>query len=386
MTYATSDSLLQQNVKAFLNTKLAPYSDQYNEDGIFPEKQFREFFRAGFGSSFFPSDWGGDGDLRNYLQTASEMGRVDCGFALSVMASAVLFGKNVLLHGTPEQKERYLPGIAEGSKIGCWGLTEPSTGSDAVSIKTTAEKVSDQEFVLNGSKTFITNAPVADYFIVITRLKGTESQGIDGGCAFILERGMSGLSTGKPFMKMGHRTSPTGEIFLENCPVHKSQLLGTEGKAFYDMKQSLDFERMSFSGIGIGLIDELLKIMVHYGAQRKQFGRPLLDYQLIQDKIAVIGAEFEALKVYCNSVLPKVIEGKSITREAAIVKYLLAKLAVKAADEAIQILGGYGYMTEYRVERFYRDAKLYEIGGGTNEIQKLIIAKEITKEYLRQTL
>ncbi|MEW6056410.1 MAG: acyl-CoA dehydrogenase family protein [Bdellovibrionota bacterium] len=374
-------TLTQEQVRKFLKTELVPVVDQMNEDGTFPEKAFRSFFKAGFGASFLPEEWGGDGDINNYLDIVAEMGRVDLGFALSVMANAVLFGNNVLKNGTDAQKKKYLPGIVDGSKIGCWALTEPTGGSDAVGTKTTAEKVGDA-YVLNGSKTFITNAPVADYFIVLARLKGTEPKGIEGGCAFILERGLPGLSTGKPLSKMGHKTSPTGEIFLENCKVGAESRLGPEGRAFIDMKHSLDFERATFSGIGMGLIDELLSIMVKYSATRKVFGHPILEYQLIQEKIAQIGAEFEVLKSYCMGLRKKLAHGERITKDAAIIKLLLSKLAVRAADEAIQILGGYGYMTEYRVERYYRDAKLYEIGGGTSEIQKLIIAKEVAKEYL----
>lgn len=376
-----AQKLVQKSVRKFLQTELLPNVDQCNEEGIFQEKAFRDFFKTGFGASFMPEEWGGDGDLLSYLDIATEMGRVDLGFALSVMASAVLFGNNVLLHGTSEQKRKYLPGIVDGSKIGCWALTEPSGGSDAVGIKATAERKGDH-YLINGAKTFITNAPVADYFIVLARLKGTENKGIAGGCAFILEKGMKGLSTGKPLKKMGHKTSPTGEIFLENVEAPESSLLGKEGQAFQDMKRSLDLERATFSQIGFGLIDELLSIMVKYAASRKSFGRAILEYQLIQEKIARIGAEFEVLKAYGIQLREKLVRGEKITKEAAIMKLLLSKLSVRAADEAIQILGGYGYMTEYRVERFYRDAKLYEIGGGTSEIQKLVIAKEIAKEYL----
>ena len=374
-------SLLQASVRKFLQTELLPHVDEFNETGTFPEQAFREFFKVGFGASFMPEEWGGDGDLEGYLDTAAEMGKVDLGFALSVMANSVLFANNILANGTLEQKKNYLPGIMDGSKIGCWALTEPSGGSDAVGIKTIAEKKSEH-YVLNGSKTFITNAPVADYFIVLARLKGTETQGFVGGCAFVLDKNTPGLSIGKPLGKMGHRTSPTSEIFLANVTVPASQLLGTEGRAFNDMKSSLDFERATFSQISIGLIDELLSIMIHYAASRECFGHPILEYQLIQEKIAQIGAEFEVLKAYCSMMRGKLLKKEKITKEAAIVKLLLSKLAVRAADEAIQVLGGYGYMTEYRVERFYRDAKLYEIGGGTSEIQKLVIAKEIAKDYL----
>jgi len=383
-------TLVQTEVRKFLRHELVPVVDDLNERGEFPEKIFRAFFKAGYGASFMPEHWGGDGDFLSYLRTAEEMGRIDCGFALSVMASSVLFGNNVLLHGTEAQKQKFIPPIIDGSKIGCWALTEPSGGSDAIGIKTMAEK-QGSAYILNGSKTFITNAPVAEFFIIIARLKGTENQGIEGGCAFLLERGVNGLSelpglsTGKPLKKMGHKTSPTGEIFLENCKVPATALLGREGKAFYDMKASLDLERASFSAIGLGLVDELLGIMVKYAASRQQFGKPILEYQLIQDKIAQVSAEFEALKAYCSQVIQKILRKERCTKDAAIMKYLLSRLVVKAADEAIQVLGGYGYMTEYRVERYYRDAKLYEIGGGTSEIQKVIIAKEVAKEILAGT-
>lgn len=373
---------LKKQVARFLDEKLSPLVEECDEKGIFPEKTFRDYFSQGFGTSFFPEEFGGNGDLREFLNLAEEMGRVDMGFALSALASSILFGNNVLKHGTPEQKKKYLIPLSQGLHIGCWALTEPAGGSDAVGIKSTAEK-SGENYILNGSKTFITNAPVADTFIVLTRLRGTESQGIKGGCAFILEKGMKGLSTGRAMKKMGHRSSPTGEVFLENCIVPKSQLLGAEGLAFIDMKKSLDIERASFSAIGIGLIDEVLSIIIKYASTRTQFGQSLLEFQLIQEKIAGIVSQFELLKSFAKDLVEKIINEKNVTKDAAILKLELSRLAVRATDEAIQILGGYGYMTEYQVERFYRDAKLYEIGGGTSEIQKLIIAKETIKEYLR---
>jgi alkylation response protein AidB-like acyl-CoA dehydrogenase len=374
-------SLIREEVRKFLKAELAPKADELNDKGIFPEETFRKFFAAGFGAAYLPEEWGGAGDLQGYSEIGQEMGRVDAGFGLSVMASAVLFGNNVFLHGTPEQKKKYLPGIVDGTKIGCWGITEPRGGSDALACATTCEKQGD-DYIINGSKTFVTNAPVADYFIVIARLKGFE-KGIEGGCAFVLEKGMPGLSTGNPFHKMGHRTSPTGEVFLENVRVSKNQLLGKEGFAFIDAKNSLDYERAIFAALGVGLIDECLNASVGYAAVRKQFGMPILEQQMIAEKIAQIGAEFEFLKHYLDMVIGKLSRGERVTKEAAVIKLLGGSLAKRAADEAIQIHGGYGYCTEYKVERYYRDARLYEIGGGTTEIQKMIVAKELAKERLK---
>ncbi len=378
-------NLLREEAKKFLEQNLVPICDRINEEGEFPEKVFKSFFAAGFGTAFLPEEFGGAGDLPGYADIGMEMGRTDPGFALSVMASAVLFGNNIFLHGTPEQKKKYLTPIVNGEKIGCWALTEPKGGSDALNMQTVCEKIGN-EFVISGSKTFITNAPVADYFIVLARLKNTDPKGIEGGCAFILEKNTPGLSLGQPFKKMGHTTSPTGEVFLDEVKVPVTQLLGKEGKAFYDLKRSLDIERILFGSIGVGVIDEALNQMIKYGATRKVFAGSILEHQLIQEKIAQIGAEFEMVKNYLNHALEKLSQGQRVTKEAAVLKLLGAELAVRATDEAIQTLGGYGYMTEYRVERFYRDARLYKIGGGTSEVQKMIVAKEIIKERMANLL
>lgn len=374
-------SLIRDQVRKFLQAELAPISDRINEEGEFPEAVFRKFFAAGFGAAFFPEEHGGAGDLQGYSEIGQEMGRVDAGFGLSVMANAVLFGNNVLHNGTDAQRKKYLPGIADGTKIGCWALTEPKGGSDAVACSSTSEKQGDH-YVLNGAKTFITNAPCADYFIVLTRAKGTEGKGIEGGNAFILERGMAGLTTGQPFKKMGHASSPTGEVFMDNVKVPEANRLGAEGKAFFDMKRSLDFERTVFAALGVGLIDDCLNTMIKYAATRKVFGAPIIEHQLIAEKVAQIGAEYEFLKNYLDMTIAKAAAGEKVTKEAAVIKLLGGNLAKRAADEALQVLGGYGYMSEYRIERVYRDARLYEIGGGTNEVQKMIVAKEIAKERL----
>lgn len=374
-------SILRDQVRKFLKSELAPIAEECNAAGRFPEETFRKFFAAGFGAAFLPEEYGGAGDIPGYVEIGQEMGKVDPGFGLSVMASAVLFANNVLTNGTEDQKKKYLPGIVDGTKIGCWAITEPKGGSDAMNLKTSCEKQGEY-YTLNGSKTFITNAPVADYFIVIARLKGFEDKGIEGGCAFILEKDMPGLSVGQPFHKMGHKSSPTGEVFLDHVKVHEKQRLGAEGKALIDVKKSLDTERALFGSLGVGVIDEALDVMVRYAATRQQFGMPLLEMQMIQDKIAQIGAEYEMVLHYMNGVVSKLVARERITKEAAVLKLLGSDLAVRATDEAIQVLGGYGYMCEYRIERFYRDARLYKIGGGTSEIQKMIVAKEIAKERL----
>jgi alkylation response protein AidB-like acyl-CoA dehydrogenase len=348
---------------------------------------------AGLAAPLLPAPWGiGEtsatpGGVSGLMMTAilaEEMGYVSSGFGLSELASVGLFGANVGRQGTREQQEKYLPAIASGQKIGCWGLTEPAVGSDAVSIRSRCERQGDH-YVINGSKTFITNAPIADYFIVITREYGADGkpvEGFQGGTAFILERGMEGLRTGKPFEKLGHWSSPTGEIFMENVRVPATQVLGQPGQAFLGMKVSLDIERAIFSGLGTGLMQFCLDAMVRYGAQRKQFGVSILEHQLIQDKVARIASSLEMTRHYQNGVIEKLSRGESANKEAAILKLMGSRLANECASEAVQALGGYGYMREYGVERAMRDAKLFEIGGGTSEIQKMIIAKQVIKEVL----
>ncbi len=393
--HTTQDAVneVRSLARKILAKELAPQVERTEESGEFCREALIKLGDAGLAAPMLPEPWG-QGELATsstsasglLLQTvvAEEMGFVSSGFGLSVLASVGLFGGNVGRQATKEQKEKYLPGIASGKKIGCWALTEPGVGSDAVSIKARCERQGDS-YVINGSKTFITNAPIADYFIVLTREYGADGkpvEGFQGGTAFILERGMEGLRTGKPFHKLGHLSSPTGEVFMENVKVPSSHVLGKPGAAFLGMKTSLDIERAIFSGLGVGLMQFCLEAVIKYGAQRKQFGVPILEHQLIQDKIAQMAASLDMTRHYQYMVLDKLSRGETANKEAAVLKLLGAQLANASTTEAVQCMGGYGYMREYQVERCMRDAKLYEIGGGTNEIQKMIIAKQVIKEVL----
>jgi len=374
---------IRETARKFLKRELAPVIEKTEEDGVFARDIYAKMGQAGLAAPMLPEPWG-MGDLMAQTLIAEEMGALSSGFGLSALASVCLFGANVGRHGTDEQKKKYLPGIASGEKVGCWGLTEPATGSDALSIRTRCQRDGDH-YILNGSKTFITNAPIADYFIIVTREYGADGkpiEGFQGGTAFILERGTPGLRTGNPFHKLGHWSSPTGEVFLENCRVPATQVLGTAGSAFADMKYSLDVERAVFGGLGTGMMRFCLETVIKYGAQRKQFGVPLLEHQMIQEKVAEISSRFELISTYQNAVIEKLMRGEGANKEAAILKVMGSRFANEVADEAVQALGGYGYMREYQVERCLRDAKLYDIGGGTSEIQKLIIAKQTIKEIL----
>lgn len=375
---ATNDySEVRDTVRKLLAKELFPEIDSWESKGEFARPVLSKLAKLGLAAPMLPEPYGMN-DLMAQAIVAEEMGYVSSGFGLSTLASIDLFGFNIGKLGTEEQKKKYLPGIVSGEKIGCWALTEPEVGSDAAAIQTKCKKVGN-DYVINGSKTFITNAPIADYFIIMTR---DESGKDREATAFVLERGLSGLRTGKPFHKLGHLSSPTGEIFLENVKVSASNVLGKPKEAFKGMKESLDVERAIFSSLAIGMIQFCLDTMVKYGSQRKQFGVPILDHQMMQDKVADVSAKLDVIRTYAYDVIKKLSSGSVINKEAAILKLLASQWVFEAANHAVQSLGGYGYMKEYHVERFLRDAKLFEIGGGTSEIQKLIIAKQTIKQVL----
>jgi alkylation response protein AidB-like acyl-CoA dehydrogenase len=372
--------MLRDQVRKFLNEKLAPVVEAADLEMQFPLVVYQELAKAGFGGIFLPEEYGGGGSLEGLLIVMEEMSRLSPGFALSAMSSFQLFGYNVARMGTPAQKEKYLTGLIREAKIGCWGLTEPDIGSDAVHIKTTATK-DGKDYILKGAKTFITNAPLADYFIIIANSGG---EGFESGTAFLLDKGMEGLSVSKPFKKYGHRCSPTGQVFLDNVRVGSEQRLGEEGRAFYDMKHSLDLERFLIGPMVSGMLETLLDKCVAYAYTRQQFGQPILNFQLIQEKIARMGLALEILRALTEKGIGMIKRGENINRLATSLKLYGAKAATELGLEAMQIHGGNGYMHEYGVEMFMRDAKLLEIGGGTNEMMLQILAKHAIKSVAKK--
>lgn len=377
MDFNLSDEhrMLKESVRKFCERELIPIAPQLDEESRFPFDVLRKAGEAGFVGSYLPEKYGGgDADLLSKAIINEEFCRACFGFNLSLNASDLLFANNVNKLGTEEQKMKYLPPVCRGEKLGCWALTEPDSGSDALSIKATWVK-DGSDYILNGSKTFITNAPAAEFFIVIARAPGSKKS--EGGTAFILERGMKGLDTGKPMKKMGARCSPTGEIFLDNCRVPASQALGTEGQAFNDMFKSLDVERSLTPFSSIGISQACLEAAVSYARTRVQFGKPIGTFQLVQEKIAEMATALDIARTYAYKVVWMVQQGQKVTKEAAMIKYFASTMVTRTTNETLQIHGGYGYIQEYPVERYLRDARLLEIGAGTTEIQKLIIAREL---------
>lgn len=373
-------NLLREQLRKLLKEKLEPVALDCDQKGEFALHAYHAIADAGFGSIFLPEEYGGGDSLEGLFLVIEELSRVSPGFALSTMSSFQLYGYNVARLATPEQKEKFLRPLIENRKIGCWGLTEPDIGSDAVHIKTTAKKDGDN-YIINGSKTFITNAPIADFFIIIANTGG---EGIDAGSAFLLEKGMKGLSVSQPFKKHGHRSSPTGQVFLDHVKVPVENRLGEEGKGFYDMKHSLEIERLLVGPMVCGMLETLIEKCVVYAYGREQFGQPILHFQLIQEKIAKMRMHLEIIRAATERSLDLIKANQPIKVIATALKLYAARAAVEMGSEAMQLHGGNGYMQEYAVEMFARDAKLLEIGGGTSEMMLQILAKETIKGVGRQ--
>lgn len=372
------DRMVRESTRKFADNELGPIAEEIDENERFPLEVYKKAGEIGLIGPTVPVEYGGGGAslLVNAL-IKEELSRVAAGFGMSVNICITNFSYFISKYGTERQKEKFIPPVIRGEELAAFCLTEPQAGSDALSLKTSYKKKGDR-YVLNGSKTFITNAPLAKYFLVVARQEG--SSGARGGVLFLLERGIEGLSTGKPFKKMGMRCSPTGEVFLDNVIVSGDSILGGEGNGFPIMFETLDEERILSGITGIGISQACIEAAVKYSKERIQFNKPISSFQMIQNMIADMATNLCVARQYVYSLCPLVKTGVKLTKEASIAKYFATRMATKIALDAIQILGGYGYMREYAVERYMRDAKLVVIGGGTSEIQKLIIARELLKE------
>ncbi|MEW6186554.1 MAG: acyl-CoA dehydrogenase family protein [Thermodesulfobacteriota bacterium] len=370
--------LLRESVRKFFANELEPIVEQMEKEGRPPRELIKKMGDLGFLGSFFPEEYGGSNlSLTSRAIISEETARICAGFDITLFADIILFARAVLNHGTHAQKEKYMRPVILGEKIGALAITEPDFGTDALGIKTSAIAEGDY-YRLNGSKTFITNAPIADYFAILARTSQEKSK-IRGGTWFILERGLDGLETGPPLEKLGMRSSPTGQVFLNDVKVHKDQILGEKGEGFKYLMEALDIERLMEGASTMGIAEACLEAAAKYARERVVFGRPIGDFQLIQEKIAEMAVGIEMGKTYLYQLCRVADEGKAITREASILKLYSSSVTMQAAKDAVQIMGGYGYMEEYKVARYFRDAKHHEIGAGTSEIQKVIIARETLK-------
>ncbi len=323
-----------------------------------------------------PSGLAGDPAIMAML--GKEAARVSPGFFLSMAAQMGLCGFTLITRGNAEQIEKYAIPVMTLEKIGAWGMTEPNSGSDAFALQTVAREDGD-DFVLNGSKTFITNAPHADIFVIYAKIDGAR-QDKSRVYPFVVERGMPGLSTSEPMDKMGMRGSPTGEVFLDDVRVPKANLLGSLTESSREQAKAIfEGERSGTPYMAMGIMERCLEECVRYSIQRKQFGRPIADFQLVQARLAKMFVAYENVRNMAFKQIWLQKKGKGNMRDACAAKYYCAEVATEVALEAVQLMGGAGYMREMRVERLMRDAQLLRIGGGTSDIQLLSIARDLLR-------
>ncbi|MBN1637250.1 MAG: acyl-CoA dehydrogenase family protein [Deltaproteobacteria bacterium] len=375
----TEQKMLQETVKKFAQKEVAPFVEEMDREEKFNEHLWEKAKPLGLLGMGIPPEY--EGMLNDYLSfglMGEELSKVDAGVAVVYGAHSLLCANNIARNGTVEQKDRYLSRLARGELRGCMGLTEPGAGSDAISLKTRARKEAG-EYVLNGSKTFISNAPIADVSVIYAT---TDPEiGHAGLCAFIVEKDFPGYQVGRKLSKMGLRSSPTGEIILEDCRVPEENLLGgVEHTGLKIMFSGLDIERFLWSCQAVGIAQAAFDTALKYAKEREQFSQPIINFQMIQDKLATMLVEIEAARLLCYKGLTcwDNKQYKEARMLAAQVKLYACEMVNRVTAEAVHIHGGYGYMKEFPVERYMRDAKVYAIGAGTSEVQKLIIAN-----YLR---
>jgi alkylation response protein AidB-like acyl-CoA dehydrogenase len=369
---------LRKSIRDFAQAEIAPHVLEWDENQIFPLDVIKKLGELGAMGVIFPEELGGAGlGYIEYAIVIEELARVDPSVALIVAAHNSLCTNHIYLAGNEEQRKRYIPKLASAEWIGCWSLTEPEAGSDAAGTQSSAVLRGD-EWVLNGGKTFTTNAHYADVCVAMAVTDRSASQ--HGISAFILEKGTPGFRVGKKENKLGMRASATGEVLFTDCHLAKSHLLGKQGEGFVDSLRILDGGRISIAALAIGTAQGAFDAALKYSKQRKQFGRFISEFQAIQHKLADMATSIEAARwlTYCAGARKD--EGKRVTKESAMAKLFASEMAVKVADEALQIHGGYGFIKDYPVEKFYRDVKLCTIGEGTSEIQRLVIARQLLKE------
>ncbi len=375
--FSPEQNQLRKSIRDFAEAEMRPHVMEWDETQNFPIDVFRELGKLGVLGAVFPESLGGAGySYVDYAIIMEEIARVDPSIALSAAAHISLCTNHIFLAGNREQHERYIPKLASGEWIGCWSLTEPEAGSDAGGTRTQAVQ-NDGEWTLNGGKTFTTNAHVADVCVAMAVTdRAASSHGIS---AFVLETGMPGFRAGKKENKMGMRCSPTGEVIFSDCRVPASQLLGRRGEGFIDSLRILDGGRISIAALAVGCAQGAYEAALKYSKQRKQFGRFISEFQAIQNKLADMATEIDAARLMTFRAAWLKDNGSKVNKESAMAKLFASEVAVRAANEALQIHGGYGFIKDYPVEKFYRDVKLCTIGEGTSEIQRMVIARQLLK-------
>jgi alkylation response protein AidB-like acyl-CoA dehydrogenase len=373
---------LRKTVREFAEGEIAPHVMDWDEGSIFPSEIIPKLGEMGLLGAIFPEDYGGAG--MGYIEYAiiiEELSRVDGSIGIIVAAHNSLCTNHIFKFGTEEQRRKYVWPLAQGKKLGCWSLTEPEAGSDAGGTRTTARKA-DGGWVLNGAKTFTTNGHYADVCVAMAVTDAEKKQ--HGISAFIVERGTPGFRPGKKENKLGLRASDTSEVVFTDCRLPAENCLGKEGEGFVNTLQILDGGRISIASLAVGMAQGAYEAALRYAKQRKQFGKAIAEFEAIQFKLADMATEIEAARLLtyqaawlADRALASGGDAVRFTRESSMAKLYAGEMAVRVANEAVQIHGGYGFIKDYPAEKYYRDVKLCTIGEGTSEIQRLVIARQL---------
>ena len=369
--------MISQMVRDFAEKEIRPNLNKWDSEEIFPVETMKKMGEMGLLGIFVPEEYGGAGfGYFEYATALMELGKVCGGIGLSVAAHNSLCTGHILYHGNEEQKKKYLPKLATGEWIGAWGLTEANTGSDAMRMKTTAVQDGD-DWIINGTKNWITHGLSGDVAVVLIRTgELLDSNGIT---AFIIEKGTPGFSAVKIKDKLGVRASETAELIFDNVRVPKENVIGNVGEGFKQAMKVLDGGRISIASLSCGVARGAYEASVQYAKEREQFGKPIGQFQAIAFKLADMATEIEAAELLTFQAAYLKNSKKPVTKAGAYAKYYASEVSVKCGNEAVQIMGGYGYTKEYPAEKFLRDSKLMTIGEGTSEIQKIVISREILK-------
>ncbi|MES2734116.1 MAG: acyl-CoA dehydrogenase family protein [Bacteroidota bacterium] len=372
-----NQEMIAQTVRDFASRHIQPFVREWDEKQTFPLDTFKQLGELGLMGILVPTQYGGAGlGYREYVTAIIELSKVDGSIGLSMAAHNSLCTNHILLFGSDVQKQQYLPKLATAEWIGAWGLTEPNTGSDAGNMRTVAVKDGDY-YVLNGSKNFITHGKSSNVAVVIARTG--EAGNSHAMTAFVIEKGTPGFSAGRKEDKMGMRASETTELLFQDCRVHQNQVLGQVGEGFIQSLKILDGGRISIAALSVGIAQGAYEAALNYSKERTQFNQAIASFQGIAFKLADMATEIEAANLLTYRAADMKDKGLNVTKESAMAKYYASEVAVRVANEAVQIFGGYGFTKDFPVEKFYRDCKLCTIGEGTSEIQKLVISRLILK-------
>ena len=371
--------LIRNSIRDFTERYIAPGVKERDAEKTFPRDIVQKLAGQGMLGMTHPEKYGGGGiDHISFCLAIEEIARWDASLALTVASHTSLGSGHIAMAGSHEQKEKYLTPLAKGEKLSAWCLTEPGSGSDVSGLKTTAVET-DEGWILNGSKMFITQGSIADIYVVLA--KTDPGKGSKGISAFIVEKDWEGIQPGAKMEKLGMNSSDTTEVHFDDVAVPRENLLGELGKGYADTMSVLDGGRIGIGALSVGIARGALEESMTYAGERKQFGSPIGDFQAIETKLADMATDIDAARFLVHRAAWLKDRGRPFKQAASKGKLFASELAVRAADEAVQIHGGYGYIKEYHVERFLRDAKLMTIGEGTSEVQRLIIARELKKEF-----